>query len=128
MDYFRANKLQVETFYVIRYSPDPSKPWHAYRYDEHSFLQAVHRLPGRKAIHAVRGGESACPSPLGTRSRSRLITQKAWAGEALGDTSALYKRGEKLIGWIPGAMSAAVFLRNLTKPRDIRTLPYVGRY
>ncbi len=127
MDYFRANKLQVETFYIIRYSPDPNKPWHAYRYDEHSFSKlSIGCLDERPyMLFAVA---RRLPKSTWDKIPQQAHYPKAWAGDALGDTSALYKRAEKLIGWIPGAMSAAVFLRNLTKPRDIRTLPYVGRY
>jgi SAM-dependent methyltransferase len=127
MDYFAANNIGVETFYVVRYSTNPKKPWHAYAYDAESHnklsIGCLDSHPYMLFIVARRL-ENSTTDEIPHQSHY----QKTWTGQELARPSPLYYRVQRSIGWMPGAMKLAIFLRNLAKPRDVRALRYVGKY
>ncbi len=125
MDFFRANKLRVDTFYVIRHGTNPNTPWRAYAYEPGSFAKfhvgCLDRHPYMIFTVVTKMAESTAD-----HIPQQAYYTNAWA--ATREPSRLYSLAQAWIGWIPGGLEFAIAVRNRVKPSGIRALRYVGSY
>ncbi len=126
MDYLLANGLRIETCYFIRYSPDGSKPWRAYRYNRESWRQftigALDSRPYMIFVVATRvPGSSIGKIP------QQALYRERW--KAVGSTApGRHDRLKRILRRIPGAPALATAVRSWAAPRGRRGLEFVGDY
>jgi hypothetical protein len=144
-DYFAANKLEVETSYLVRYSPDPSAAWNVYRYHprEWDTLQ-IGGLDGSPYLNFIVAKKTAqSTSVVIPQQNFYASTSAQYGGSRLADDAAaqaadvagadssagagMRRAARDALGRVPGALPLAQKIVRQAR-KALLNKPLVGRY
>lgn len=126
MDYFVANNLAIETFYIIRHSIDARSPWRVYDYRPGDYRKFFVGCLDRQAygiFAIVTRTEKTTVDRIPQQSyyRDSWDLRKARPSRRIEFAKSAIKR-------VPGALAFGMRLQALIKRRGVRGLRYIGKY